>query len=53
MKDKDIRIRTATRDDTEDILEIYAPYVKKTVIPFESEIPSPQEFQWMRSISRK
>lgn len=41
----DIRIRTAASDDAEQILAVYAPYVKDTAIPFEYDVPSLEEFR--------
>lgn len=35
-----ISIRTATEDDAEELLAIYAPYVKQTAITFEYDVPS-------------
>ena len=37
-------IRPITLADTTDILEIYSPYIKNTVITFETEIPTIEEF---------
>ncbi|MCH5275840.1 MAG: N-acetyltransferase [Lachnospiraceae bacterium] len=37
-------IRPATSADVKDILEVYAPYIKNTVITFETEVPSIEEF---------
>lgn len=37
-------IRVATIDDAEEILKIYAPYVEKTAITFEYDVPSLEEF---------
>lgn len=37
-------LRMATKEDAEEILEIYAPYVTDTAITFEYEVPSVQEF---------
>ncbi|MBP7059836.1 MAG: GNAT family N-acetyltransferase, partial [Lachnospiraceae bacterium] len=34
-----ILIRTATPEDAEALLDIYAPYVNKTAITFEYEVP--------------
>lgn len=53
--DKDsIHIRTATIDDTKELLKIYAPYVTETAITFEYDVPSPEEFQArIRDILRK
>ncbi len=39
-----MRIRSARPDDAEALLKIYAPYVEKTAISFEYELPSVQEF---------
>ena len=36
----DIRIRTATTEDAEELLEIYAYYIKNTAVTFEYEVPS-------------
>lgn len=41
----DIKIRTVTENDAEQLLEIYAPYVEKTAITFEYEVPSVEEFK--------
>ena len=38
------KIRFATEKDAEAILEIYAPYIEKTAITFEYEVPSLSEF---------
>ena len=38
-----IQIRTATALDAEDILKIYAPYVKHTAITFEYDVPTIEE----------
>ena len=40
-----VRIRTATVEDAEAILAIYAPYVTDTAITFEYEVPGIEEFQ--------
>lgn len=40
-----ICIRTAVLDDAQEILQIYAPYVEKTAITFEYEVPSLSEFR--------
>lgn len=37
-------IRVATPEDAEFIREIYAPYVEKTAITFEYDVPSIEEF---------
>ncbi|MFC0308366.1 GNAT family N-acetyltransferase [Gallibacterium trehalosifermentans] len=41
----DIIIRVATLEDVPAILAIYAPYVEKTAITFEYDVPSLAEFQ--------
>ena len=40
-----ILIRTATPEDAEALLDIYAPYVNKTAITFEYEVPTVEEFR--------
>jgi len=42
--DKNISIRTASVDDAKELLEIYSPYVEKTAITFEYDVPDLQEF---------
>lgn len=42
---KNNSIRAATKQDAKELLEIYAPYVEKTAISFEYEVPSPEEFE--------
>ena len=37
-------IRPVTSADAKDILEVYAPYIKNTVITFETEVPSIEDF---------
>ncbi|MCH4193210.1 MAG: GNAT family N-acetyltransferase [Butyrivibrio sp.] len=44
MEKSEIRIRTAMESDAEKLLAIYAPYVEKTAITFEYEVPSAGEF---------
>ena len=39
-----LTIRTAVEHDAEALLQIYAPYVKKTAITFEYDVPSVEEF---------
>lgn len=39
-----IRVRVATVEDAKELLAIYAPYVEKTAITFEYEVPSVEEF---------
>lgn len=38
-------IRVAKKQDAEKLLEIYRPYVEKTAITFEYDVPSRQEFE--------
>ena len=38
-------IRTARAEDASEIREIYAPYVEKTAVTFEYEVPSVEEFR--------
>ena len=40
----DIKIRIAAKTDAEALLAIYAPYVEKTSISFEYEVPTLEEF---------
>ena len=40
----EILIRTAREEDAEDLLKIYAYYVKNTAITFEYEVPTLEEF---------
>ena len=40
-----IKIFDAMPDDAEEILEIYAPYVRRTAISFECEVPVLEEFR--------
>lgn len=42
--EKDCRIRVASPHDAEALLRIYAPYVEKTAITFEYEVPTLAEF---------
>lgn len=42
---KNMKIRTADISDAMEILEIYAPYVRKTAITFEYEVPALTEFE--------
>lgn len=41
----DFEIRTATLQDAEALLAIYAPYVVNTAVTFEYEVPTIEEFQ--------
>ena len=43
--DLKIRIRPAKPEDAEKLLAIYAPYVEKTAITFEYEVPTVEEFR--------
>lgn len=45
MKSEEVMIRVATPEDAEEILAIYAPYVEKTAITFEYEVPGLEEFR--------
>lgn len=40
-----MKIRVATAEDAESIQEIYAPYVEKTAITFEYDVPCIADFQ--------
>ncbi|MCM1057469.1 MAG: GNAT family N-acetyltransferase [Firmicutes bacterium] len=40
-----MNIRIATPQDAGRLLEIYAPYVERTCITFEYEVPTPEEFE--------
>ena len=42
---KDIQIRVARIEDAETLLEIYRPYVEKTALSFEYDVPSLAEFR--------
>jgi L-amino acid N-acyltransferase YncA len=41
----DIKMRMANENDAEEILRVYAPYINDTVITFEYEIPTINEFK--------
>ena len=41
----EINIRVATVEDAQQILQIYAPYIEKTAITFEYEVPVLEEFR--------
>lgn len=45
MSAEEIKIRTATLDDARELLAIYAPYVEKTAITFEYEVPTLEAFK--------
>jgi phosphinothricin acetyltransferase len=40
-----MEIRKVTVDDAKELLDIYAPYVEKTAITFEYDVPSVNEFE--------
>lgn len=40
-----IQIRTASPADANALLELYTPYVEKTAITFEYDVPTPEEFE--------
>ena len=42
---ENVNIRVASPDDAEKLLEIYAPYVEKTAITFEYDVPTVHEFK--------
>ena len=51
---KDIKIRFATENDAQKLLNIYEPYVKTTAVTFEWEVPSVEEFKnRIKTISAK
>ena len=45
MKNQEITIRTAMPEDAEKLLAIYRPYVLKTAITFEYDVPGVEEFK--------
>lgn len=45
QSDQSIKIRTASIKDAKGLLEIYTPYVEKTAITFEYDVPSLEEFR--------
>ena len=45
MEQETIILRVARLEDAEELREIYAPYVEKTVITFEYQVPSLDEFR--------
>ena len=45
MPDTAVTIRTAEEADAAALLSIYAPYVEKTAITFEYEVPTVREFK--------
>lgn len=44
MKKEDISIEVAAPENARELLEIYAPYVEKTAISFEYDVPTVTEF---------
>lgn len=42
---KQLKIREATLDDAERLVEIYAPYITETAVSFEYEVPTVDEFR--------
>lgn len=49
-----MRIERVTEDDAKKLLRIYAPYVERTAISFEYEVPSVEEFrERIKNISAK
>ena len=44
MQSTDIHIRVAKTEDMGKLLGIYAPYVEKTAITFDYEVPSLEEY---------
>lgn len=45
MSEREVQIRVAAPEDAKALLEIYAPYVERTVITFEYEVPDLEEFR--------
>jgi L-amino acid N-acyltransferase YncA len=45
MAEEEVRIRVADPGDAGELLKIYAPYVIKTAITFEYEVPDEEEFR--------
>ena len=45
MERDEVRIRAAKPEDVERLLAIYAPYVEKTAVTFEYDVPSAEEFR--------
>lgn len=44
-KEQKVTVRAAQPEDAQELLAIYAPYVEKTAITFEYEVPGLSEFQ--------
>ena len=50
----EVKIRIANIEDAKSLLDIYAPYVEKTAVTFEYEIPTLCEFEnRIRSVQKK
>ena len=45
MRDENIRIRVAAPEDAAQLLDIYTPYVERTAITFEYDVPTLEEFR--------
>ena len=45
MRENDVSIRVATPEDAADLVQIYAPYVQKTAITFEYDVPTVAAFR--------
>lgn len=45
MNREGVHIRAVTPDDARQLLDIYTPYVEKTAISFEYDVPTLEEFQ--------
>ena len=44
-KKENVKIQIASVEDAKELLAVYAPYVEKTAITFEYEVPSVEEFK--------
>ena len=42
---KEMKIRIAKEEDAEALLAIYAPYIEHTVITYEYDVPTVEEFR--------
>ncbi len=42
---ENMKIRIAAEKDAEQLLEIYTPYVERTAVTFEYDVPSVTEFR--------
>ena len=47
----EITIRPATVSDAQEILNIYAPYIKETAITYEYDVPSLEEFIYGKKLN--